>query len=204
MPSENARGELVEQLPRNSRPAEHPSETSAMKVMNGRKTTEESPTTRFADLFDEHADAIFNYCYRRTANRSDAEDLLSAVFLAAWRRRQRLPAHCELPWLYGIATNVIRNHRRTQLRLERLRLRLAREPNLSPGSEETHDAQVELLLQGLERLRPAERDVFILCAWQGLSYGDTAQALGVPVGTVRSTLSRARQKLRELSEGSRT
>lgn len=198
MPSENARGELVEQLPRHNRSAEDPSEASAM---NRRKTTttEESRASRFAELFDEHADAIFNYCYRRTANRSDAEDLLSAVFLAAWRNRRRMPAGRELPWLYGIATNVIRNHRRTQWRLERLRLRLAREPDPSAGGEETHDGQLELLLHGLDKLRPAERDAFILCAWQGLSYEDTARALGVPVGTVRSTLSRARQKLRELS-----
>jgi RNA polymerase sigma-70 factor, ECF subfamily len=199
--SENAEGALaarvLDRSGRGSQDALRPGEVA--------ESVDESLAARFAALFDEHAEAIFNYCYRRTANRSDADDLLSVVFLTAWKHRQRMPAGSELPWLYGVATNVIRNHWRTLRRRERLRLRLAREPSaMEVESTAADEAHVELLLRGLDELRTVERDVFTLCAWQGLSYEQAAQALGIPVGTVRSSLSRARQKLRELSDESRT
>jgi RNA polymerase sigma factor (sigma-70 family) len=166
----------------------------------------ESESLRFSALFDEHADAIYNYCCRRTANRADAEDLLSAVFLQAWKRRARMPANEELPWLYGIATNVIRNHRRSQRRFANLVARISREPTREAQDVESRDEDglAERLVEAVGRLRGAEQDVFVLCAWQGLSYEDTAKALGIPVGTVRSRLSRARQRLRELTAPGRT
>jgi RNA polymerase sigma factor (sigma-70 family) len=166
----------------------------------------ESESARFATLFDKHADAIYNYCYRRTANRTDAEDVLSAVFLQAWNRRARTPTNEELPWLYGIATNVIRNHWRSQRRFANLLVRISRERTGEGQDVEGRgeDARAERLVEAIGQLRRTERDVFVLCAWEGLSYEDTAKALGIPVGTVRSRLSRARQKLRELSTQGRT
>ena len=63
----------------------------------------------FGTLFERHANAVYNYCFRRVGYWSTAEDLLSIVFLEAWRRRkQDLPPDKVLPWLYGIATNVVR------------------------------------------------------------------------------------------------
>src|SRR5437762_4966461 len=71
----------------------------------------------FGDLFERHANAIYNYCFRRVGNWATAEDLLSVVFLEAWRRRDKqLPPDKVLPWLYGIATNVVRNQRRSERR----------------------------------------------------------------------------------------
>jgi Sigma-70 region 2 len=71
----------------------------------------------FATLFERHAKAIYNYCFRRIGDWSAAEDLLSVVFLEAWRRRDKeLPPGKVLPWLYGIATNVVRNRRRSERR----------------------------------------------------------------------------------------
>lgn len=80
----------------------------------------------YGRLFERHADAILNYCFRRVGDWATAEDLLSIVFLEGWRRRDKqLPPGKVLPWLYGIAGNVVRNQRRAQRRyaaaLRRLR-----------------------------------------------------------------------------------
>ena len=71
----------------------------------------------FGALFERYATLIYNYCFRRVGSWSTAEDLLSVVFLEAWRRRDKeLPPDKVLPWLYGIATNVVRNQRRSERR----------------------------------------------------------------------------------------
>ena len=158
----------------------------------------------FGLLFERHAKAIYNFCFRRTGSWDAAEDLLSIVFLEAWRRRdQELPPGKVLPWLYGIATNVVRNRRRCERRFRRA---LARVPAPCPEGGFESDADRRLdderrmkdALDLLARLPRHEQEVFVLCAWSELSYQDAALALGLPVGTVRSRLSRARGRLREL------
>jgi RNA polymerase sigma-70 factor (ECF subfamily) len=158
----------------------------------------------FGLLFERHARAIYNYCFRRIGNWTAAEDLVSIVFLEAWRRRSKpLPTGKELPWLYGIATNVIRNRRRAERRYAAV-LRRVPPPDPSASFTDETDARVDdeqLMSRALElfaRLPRREQEVFALCAWSELSYEDAAIALGLPVGTVRSRLSRARSRLREL------
>jgi RNA polymerase sigma-70 factor (ECF subfamily) len=158
----------------------------------------------FAELFERHGTAIYNYCFRRIGNWAGAEDLMSVVFLEAWRRRDvDLPDGMVLPWLYGVATNVVRNASRSLRRYERALARVPR-PEATPDFSEAADAhldeetQMRNILALVGRLRREERDVFALCAWSGLSYEEAAVALAVPVGTVRSRLSRARAHLREL------
>ena len=161
----------------------------------------------FGALFERHARPIYNYCFRRVGSWATAEDLLSVVFLEAWRRRgKKLPPDKVLPWLYGIATNVVRNQRRSERRFGRVLSRLPApdaEPDFSGSSDERLDdewrMQGALILLG--KLPRREQDVFVLCAWMELSYEDAALALGVPIGTVRSRLSRARARLRELDAG---
>jgi RNA polymerase sigma factor (sigma-70 family) len=155
-------------------------------------------------LFERHANAIYNYCFRRIGRWDAAEDLLSIVFLEAWRRRdQELPADKVLPWVYGIATNVLRNRRRSERRFEALLRRLPL-PRPDPGFEDLvatrldDESQMQRLLALTKRLPKHDQDVLALCAWAELSYEDAALALGVPVGTVRSRLSRACARLREL------
>jgi RNA polymerase sigma-70 factor (ECF subfamily) len=158
----------------------------------------------FGILFDRHANAIYNYCFRRVGDWALAEDLTSVVFLEAWRRR-RTPIEQGklLPWLFGVATNVIRNARRSLRRYEAALGRLplpGPEPDFAPETAEELglDQQLSEAMRLLALLPAREREIFVLCAWQGLSYQDAALALGIPLGTVRSRLSRARENLREL------
>ncbi|MFD0900265.1 RNA polymerase sigma factor [Actinomadura sediminis] len=159
----------------------------------------------FAVLFDRHARTVYNYCFRRTASWSEAEDLTSVVFLETWRRRAQVdpPSDSLLPWLYGVATNVLNNHRRS---LRRHRDALARIPApVSPpdGADEAAarlDAERRMreVTAAIRKLPRRQREVLVLCAWEGLDYAEAAAALGVPIGTVRSRLARARARLRDV------
>lgn len=156
-------------------------------------------------LFRRHAKAIYNYCFRSVGDWASAEDLLSLVFLEAWRRRnEELADETVLPWLYGIASNLIRNHRRSQRRSAAAFRRLPAADPESDFAEATGDRidderRMREALGLLSRLPEREREVFILCAWMDMSYEDAGLALGIPVGTVRSRLSRGRRRLRELN-----
>jgi RNA polymerase sigma-70 factor (ECF subfamily) len=161
----------------------------------------------FGELFERDAKLIYNYCFRRVGSWATAEDLLSVVFIEAWRRRSKgLPPDKVLPWLYGIATNVVRNQRRSE---RRLTAALSRMPKAEPDRDFASDSdqrlddewQAQGALKLLGKLPRREHEVFVLCAVEELSYEDAALALGVPVGTVRSRLSRARARLRELDPG---
>ncbi len=162
----------------------------------------------FGLLFDRHAKAIYNYCFRRIGSRATAQDLLSMVFLEAWRRRDKeLPPDKVLPWLYGIATNVVSHQRRSERRFAAALSRLPRacvEPEFADDSAERldYERQAQEALRLLRALPQREQDVFVLCVGMDLSYEDAATALELPVGTVRSRLSRARARLRELDPGS--
>lgn len=157
----------------------------------------------FGELFERHARAIYNYCFRRTADWSVAEELTSIVFLEAWRRRNKELAEDKgLPWLYGIATHVVRNRRRSARRYAGALARLPA-PRPEPGFADDIDqrlddqAQMARVLAAAKSLPQRQQDVLALCVWSGLTYEEAAVALGVPVGTVKSALSRARERLRE-------
>jgi len=156
-------------------------------------------------LFDRHARTVYNYCFRRTADWSLAEDLTSAVFLEAWRRRAEITPESDsiLPWLLGVAANLLRNTRRG---LRRYREALSKSPRLIADPDPADDIVSRLddekrmrrTLANIERLSADEQEVLSLCVWTALSYEGAATALGIPVGTVRSRLHRAREHLREL------
>ncbi len=164
----------------------------------------EGDRSAFSQLFDRHARRIYNFAFRRTGNWSAAEDLLAMVFLEAWRRRHevRLSSESALPWLYGVATNILRNHRRTSRRHHRALERLT-EPESDRGFEDDVVARLDdqrmmtKVLAVLGNLPLRDQEILTLCLWEDLSYEDAALALGVPVGTVRSRLSRARARLRD-------
>ncbi|MGH2462432.1 MAG: RNA polymerase sigma factor [Candidatus Limnocylindria bacterium] len=159
---------------------------------------------RFGLIFDRHYDAIHRYLARRVGWEL-AEDLTANVFLAAFQSRARFrPSGLDArPWLYGIATNILRRHARTEVRRLRAYGRL---PDPVPVQTDADalasrlDAQGAATLIGhaLARLPEADRSVLLLIAWADLTYEEVAVALDVPIGTVRSRLHRARSRLREL------
>jgi RNA polymerase sigma factor (sigma-70 family) len=158
----------------------------------------------FEELYERHAKAIYNYLFRRLANWSEAEDLTAVVFLEAFRRRQDavVVEGKLLPWLYGIATNSLRNRRRAMWRHRRLLARLEAQSRVeaepdAPARGEAA-ARMQAILVRVGKLPRAQQDVIALCVWSGLSYEEAALALGIPLGTVRSRLSRARATLMEL------
>jgi RNA polymerase sigma factor (sigma-70 family) len=159
----------------------------------------------FGVLFERHGRAVYNFCFRRTADWAAAEDLMSTVFLEAWRRRSevRLKEGRALPWLLGVATNVLRNRRRSERRHRAAlaRLPLERSPDFAADADGRLDDErrMRATLRAVAKLPRREQEVLALCAWAGLSYEDAAVALGLPVGTVRSRLSRARARVRELA-----
>ena len=161
----------------------------------------------FGALFERHAKLVYNFCFRRVGNWATAEDLLVLVFLEGWRRRdKKLPPYKVLPWLLGIANNVVRNQRRTERRygsaLRRISLPQP-EPDFAETADERLDdeTRTQQALGLLRRLPQREQEVFVLCAVMELSYGDAALALSLPLGTVRSRLARARAHLREVDAG---
>jgi RNA polymerase sigma-70 factor (ECF subfamily) len=159
---------------------------------------------RFGLIFDRHYDAIHRYLARRVGW-DLAEDLTATVFLAAFQSRGRFrpSGHDAGPWLYGIATNILRRHTRTEVRRLRAYGRL---PHPGTVHVDGDDLASRLDAQGaaaqigdaLAQLPEGERNAVLLIAWADLTYEQVAVALGVPIGTVRSRLHRARARLREL------
>lgn len=173
------------------------SATDAEVIRRSREDPEE-----FRTIVNRHAPRIYAYLANR-AGTQDAADLGAEVFARAFGSRHRYRDEYEsaLPWLYGIATNVLRTHLRAARRAKRGRRRLAAAPPPDPyaRADRRLDAAASRteLLRALAELRPEERDVLLLFAWEELSYPEIAQALGIPEGTVRSRLHRARTKLRD-------
>lgn len=155
--------------------------------------------------FDAYHSAIYGYI-ARVAGRQAADDLASEVFCIALDQRNTFdPAKGSLrAWLYGIATNLLRTHARSLRRSTRAVQRVAAERvGLGDIGEQVADrllseAQHRALIHALLQLPQRHQEVLILQAWEGLTYEEISDALGVPIGTVRSRISRGRQRMREL------
>ncbi|YCK37996.1 RNA polymerase sigma factor [Actinomadura sp. ATCC 39365] len=163
---------------------------------------------RFAELFERHAAVLHRYVVRRLGP-DQAEDVVAETFTRAFEKRHKyaLDRQDALPWLYGIATNIIGTHRRAEIRGYRALARTGEDP-VAVAFDERVVARVSAsetrrpLAAALAGLGKGERDVLLLVSWGDLSYEETAQALNVPVGTVRSRLSRARRKIAHALGGS--
>ncbi|MGW1022414.1 RNA polymerase sigma factor [Streptomyces sp. NPDC002577] len=187
------------------RTREESRETSDARVIERSRDEPE----QFAVLFDRHADAVHRYAARRLGPES-AEDLMAETFTTAFQQRHRYDhARADArPWLFGIATNLIGRHRRAEARRFKA---LAQMPAPVAHEEPVADRAVARagaagvrrdLAAVLAGLSARHRDVVLLVAWADLNYEEAAEALGVPVGTVRSRLHRARSTLREALGGS--
>jgi RNA polymerase sigma factor (sigma-70 family) len=156
----------------------------------------------FAELFERHHRRIHRYAARRLGAQT-ADDIVAETFLVAFRRRGSYDLGQEFarPWLYGIATTLIARHKRAEERFYRALQRTGVDPLPEPLADSVvtriaaQDAE-RRLAGGLAALSRGDRDVLLLVAWGDLTYEETARALEVPVGTVRSRLHRARRKVR--------
>ncbi|MFF3952964.1 RNA polymerase sigma factor [Streptomyces sp. NPDC001890] len=154
----------------------------------------------FAGLYDRHAPDIHRYAARRLGEGA-ADDITADTFLVAFRSRRRFDGsrRSARPWLYGIAANLIGKHRRSEERGLRALARTGQDPVAASWSERCDDriAAQAPLAAALAALSPGDRHVLLLVAWADLGYQEVADALGIPLGTVRSRLNRARRTVRE-------
>lgn len=158
----------------------------------------------FARLFDAHRDRVFGQALRLIRSPHEAEDATALVFLEAWRKRDsvRVVDGSVIGWLLVATNNVVRNLTRSN---RRYRAMLDRIPAPSPTDDERdHAERVDERLDqearnaevraSFARLSRADQDVITLCVLEELSTAQAARVLGIPAGTVKSRLSRAKQR----------
>ncbi len=155
----------------------------------------------FAEVYDRHASTVYRYAVRRVGTEA-ADDVMGETFLVAFERRARYDTSYDnaLPWLLGIATVLIRKHRGTEARFLRASAAAA---GTTEAVVDDHDERIDArraigeLAATIRRMPARDRDALLLYAWADLDYEGVALALGVPVGTIRSRLNRARRVLRQ-------
>ena len=152
----------------------------------------------FDRLYTRHRAALLAYCARRVGP-VDAHDAVSEVFSVAWRRRDDIPtAKRELPWLYGVARNVVSHHWRSDRRSRRLVEKVgAMHAPSEPGPdalvvERSEHAAVREAVAALKR---TDREVLLLSAWEGLTHGEIASVVGCSQAAVDKRLARAKTRL---------
>lgn len=166
----------------------------------------------FARIFDRHASAVTTYCAYRNSTFREAEDLAATVFLETWRNRGRLSVSGTsiLPLLFGIARNVCSHHRRSEGRRGRAHTAAAglaltavsqvADPGDLVCSRLDAERDAARIADALDQLGPDHREIVELCLIGCLSTSEAAASLNLPEGTVKSRLSRARARLRDLLE----
>ena len=159
-----------------------------------------------AALYRAHAPALLRYLTARVGT-ATAEDLTAETFLVVIRRRQTFDdaRGSSRAWLFGIASNAVREH----LRGERRYLRALARADGEPGEEQAHteavadrldaEAAIARLVPHLLELSPVDRDILLLTSWAGLGPSEVAEALGLSAAAVRSRLHRTRRRLRATS-----
>ncbi|BCW06321.1 RNA polymerase sigma factor [Arthrobacter sp. NtRootA1] len=156
----------------------------------------------FGELYDRHASAIYRYAARRAGDFA-ADDVTSETFLVAWEQLESYDVSRDdaRPWLFGIATNLLRQHHRAEAKVLKAAAKSAAREAIADDSDRIAaevDAKVAtgLIAQALKSMADIDRETLLLYAWADLTYEGIALAMSVPVGTVRSRLNRARQTLR--------
>lgn len=148
----------------------------------------------FGRIFDRHRDRVFRHSLRLVPTASDADDVVAVAFLEAWRRRQQLRFvdGSMLPWLLVTATNAAHNLSRASRRYRALLARLPVDEHAADHADLYDQGEAHVALRSLSL---TDQQVVSLCILQGYSERDAAAALGVPAGTVKSRLSRAKRRL---------
>jgi RNA polymerase sigma factor (sigma-70 family) len=154
------------------------------------------PSERFRSLYEANYHLILGYALRR-ADAADAADVVAETFTTAWRRLRDVPEGEEARlWLYGVARRVLANQRRSERRRLRLVSRLRAESRTTPRSAaEPAEPDVERGVRtAFSRLRPEDRELLSLTAWEGLDPGELARVLGCSRNAARIRLHRARRR----------
>ncbi|MFK4037119.1 RNA polymerase sigma factor [Nonomuraea wenchangensis] len=165
------------------------------------------PSDRFAELFTQHGPGLKRYVIRRLGV-EPADDIVAETFAQAFQHLESydVARGDERSWLYGIATNLIGQHRRREIALYRALSRTGADPVVEPFTDDVErrvaaGAARQRLAKALAGLSRAHRDTLLLVMWAELTYEEAAAALGIPVGTVRSRMNRARSALRRALRG---
>jgi len=160
----------------------------------------------FGELFDAFRDRVFWQALRHTRVMHDAEDITALVFLEAWRRRPdvRIVDGSPLAWLLVTTNNVARNHARTQRRHARAMARVPADRDQPDFSADFNDhldneSRRDAVRRAFSQLSAKDQDIVSLCVLEELPLSQAANALGIPIGTVKSRLSRAKRRLAELT-----
>jgi RNA polymerase sigma factor (sigma-70 family) len=159
----------------------------------------------FGLIYDRHAPTVLRFLGRRVGAEV-GEGLVGELFRIAFERRKTFDTSREtaLPWLYGIGSNLLLKHRRGEARRLRASARMAAADEAADRGASAAALDARLLFpraaDAIEALPDGEREALLLFAWEDLSYQSMAEALELPIGTVRSRLNRARAHLRELLE----
>lgn len=159
----------------------------------------------FGEVFDRHYRAIHGFASSRLGS-ADGDDVAAETFARAFKARRKFETHGDsaLPWLYGIANNVMRMHSRGEIRRLRAYARTGADPTEDFASAAADRASASssrrALLAALIKLRRRDREIVLLAAWAELSSSEIGEALGMPDATVRTRLARARKRLAQTPE----
>jgi RNA polymerase sigma-70 factor (ECF subfamily) len=161
----------------------------------------------FTELYERHAQAVWNHAYRLTASWAAADDLLAQAFLEVWRRRTsvQLVRDSALPWLYTVTANVCRSERRRLGRFLRIAPKLVRDGSTPDHAERIADdsatsQRLATVIAAVARLSKGQREVVDMCLLGDVSTTDAAELFGISEISVRSRLSRARARLQQISQ----
>lgn len=153
------------------------------------RSSRDDRAARFEAVYRSTAAGVYAYCLRRGAGDS-ADDVVDDVYLVAWRRLDELPPK-PLPWLLGVARRTLANQRRSRRRYSALVGRL----ELDVGHEQSEVSEPTPVLEALQTLPEADRELLLLVAWDGLTTSEAAQVLGCTAVAARVRLHRARRRL---------
>ncbi|MEV4312231.1 RNA polymerase sigma factor [Actinocrispum sp. NPDC049592] len=197
------RGEPSLGPPAGAEPAHDPHSDASLwrRAASGNKAA-------FGELFERHAQAVWNHAYRLTGSWSTAEDLTSITFMTAWRKLGEitLVRDSALPWLYAVAGNLARSEYRSSGRFARMLRRVPTQEAVEDHAEQVADkvdsqSRMRRVLAAVAKLPKSERQVVELCLIGELSTAEAAELLGLEEVSIRSRISRARARLRKTLGG---
>ena len=153
----------------------------------------------FEELVDRYKGRLVNVIHRMLNNQNEAEDLVQETFLRVWTHRQDYDfSYCLSTWIYTIALNLAKNELRKHRKFKFFNLGEMTEKGLElPDPKMGPSSLGHMLQQAITTLPPKYKTAFLLRDVEQMSYEEVAQILGVPLGTVKSRVNRARAVLKE-------